>query len=243
MAKDDNTVRASDEDAHYAKGRDWEADKLARIEKSERRAWFVAGAFAVVAIAGGIGMAGLAPLKSVSTTMVVVDKATGGYEIVDAIDQRKIVGYQDLLDKHWSTNYVQHREAYDYKLLQSDYDSVLSMSDDGIGREYAAQYEGPNARDKKLGAGMDIKVDILSVTLTPDNVGQKAVVRFSKTAHRANADHAEDPQYFVATISYEYHPSMRGKEKELLLNPLGFKVTGYRVASEIAPTTSPATPK
>jgi len=226
MAKNDGMVQAAQEEAHYEKGRDWEVDKEARTQKSERMVWKVAGVAVIAVVVEAIALAGLTPLKSVSTTMVVVDKATGGYEIVDAIDQRKVVGYQDLLDKHWATNYVQHREAYDYKLLQTDYDAVLAMSDDNMGRGYAQLYDGPNARDKKFGTSLDIKVDILSVTLQPDNVGSKAVVRFSKTTHRTNADHADDPQYFVATISYEYRPSMRGKEKELLLNPLGLKVTG-----------------
>jgi type IV secretion system protein VirB8 len=46
---------------------------------------------------------------------------------------------------------------------------------------------------------------------------------------------ADPPQYFVATMAYEYKPTMFGKERDLIQNPLGYRVTSYRVDSELAP--------
>ena len=235
MSKDKNIVKAGEEKGFYEKGRDWEADKQARIENSESRAWKVAGGASFIAIAAVIGMASMAPFKRVVPYVFAIDKATGNVELVSAADDRTIVGYQELLDKHWAQKYVIARESYLYKLLQSDYDTVLALSSDEVGRDYAKQYEGPNARDKKYGAAIEMKVKVLSVTLSQDDVGTKAVVRFEKTSKRTEADQADQPQYFVATFPYEYKPSMFGKEKDLIQNPLGFKVTGWRVDSEIAP--------
>lgn len=240
MSKDKNIVKAGEEKGFYEKGRDWEADRQARIEKSERRAWTVAGGASVIAVAAVIGMASLAPFKRVVPYVFTVDKATGNVELVDAADDRKIVGYQELLDKHWATKYVTARESYLYKLLQTDYDTVLALSADDVGRDYAKLYDGPNARDKKYGTGIEMKVKVLSVTVSQDDVGSKAVVRFEKTAKRTEADQAEPPQYFVATMAFEYKPSMFGKEKDLIQNPLGYRVTAYRVDSEIAPVSGNA---
>ncbi len=90
-----------------------------------------------------------------------------------------------------------------------------------------------------------MRVKVLSVTLAQDEIGTKAVVRFEKTSNRSEADNADAPQYYVATMAFEYKPSMFGKERELIQNPLGYKVTSYRIDSEIAPVagTNGATPK
>lgn len=246
MFKKKNVVKAGEEAAFHEASSDWEADKSARAEKSERRAWLVAGAASAIAVAAVVGIASLAPFKRVVPYVFAVDRATGNVELVSAADDRTVVGYQELLDKHWAQKYVVARESYNYKLLQNDYDTVLSLSSDEVAREYAKVYEGPNARDKKYGASMEMRVKVLSVTLAQDDIGTKAVVRFEKTSKRAEADNADAPQYFVATMAFEYKPSMFGKEKELIQNPLGYKVTSYRVDSEIAPvagTTNGAIPK
>lgn len=228
-------VKASEEAEFYKQGSDWEADRQARSEKSEKRAWWVAGTAVAVAVVAVIGAASMAPFKRVVPYVYSVDKATGDGTLINAADDRTVTGYQELLDKHWAQRYVVARESYNYKLLQTDYDTVLALSEDVVGRDYARLFDGPNARDKKYGASVEMKVKVLSVTLSQDDVGSKAVVRFEKTSKRTEADNADAPQYFIATFSYEYKPSMFGKEQDLIQNPLGYRVTSYRIDSEIAP--------
>jgi type IV secretion system protein VirB8 len=240
MSDDNNVVRAGEEKDFFKKGSDWEADRQAACEKSERRAWTVAAGASIIAIAAVIGITTLAPFKRIVPYVFAVDKATGNVELVSAADDRTVLGYQELLDKHWAQKYVVARESYNYRLLQTDYDTVLALSSDDVGREYARQYEGPNARDKKYGAGLELRVKVVSVTLAQDDVGTKAVVRFEKSARRTETDVTETPQYFVATFPYQYKPSMFGKEKDLIQNPLGYRVTSWRVDSEIAQDGAPA---
>lgn len=236
MAKS-SVLKAGEEAAFYEKGRDWEADRQSRYERSERRAWRAAGGFALLAVAAVVGMASMAPFKRVVPYVFTVDKATGNVEIVSAADDRTVVGYQELLDKHWAQKYVIARESYSWKLLQSDYDTVLALSTDQVGREFAKQYEGSNARDKKYGASIEMRIKVLSVTLAQDDIGTKAVVRFEKTSKRTEADVPDPPQYFVSTMAFEYKPSMVGKEKDLIQNPLGYRVLSYRVDAEVATAT------
>ena len=236
---DASLVKSGDERQFYEQGRDWETDRTLRLEQSERRAWRVAGLACVLACGLGIGLACLAPLKSTIPYVFAIDRATGNVEFVSAADDRTVMGYQELLDKHWTQKYVLARESYYFRLLQTDYDTVLSMSADEVGRDYAKIYDGPQARDKKFGAGMEVKVKVLSVTLHADAVGLKATVRFEKTAKHTEAETVGQPQYFIATLAYEYRLSMKGQEKDLIQNPLGYKVTSYRVDDEIG-TVSPA---
>ena len=99
----------------------------------------------------------------------------------------------------------------------------------------------PRREIKHSGSGMEWKIKVLSVTLQADAVGLKATVRFEKTPKRTEAETSDPPQYFIATLSYEYRTSMKGQEKDLIQNPLGYKVTSYRVDAEIG-TVSPTVP-
>lgn len=236
----ENVVKAGDEAKHFQQGQDWEADRQARIERSERRAWWIAIVAVVIAGAAVIGLATLAPFKMVVPYVFTVDQATGNVELVSATNDRTIVGYQELLDKHWAQKYVVARESYFYKLLQHDYDTVLSLSSDPVAQQYSSLYSGTDARDKKYGASVEMDVKVLSVTLSEDPVGQKAVVRFEKTVRNVQAQRADPPTYWVATLAYEYKPSTFGKERDLIRNPLGYTVTSYRVDAELAPVSGQA---
>ncbi|MES2899572.1 MAG: type IV secretion system protein [Pseudomonadota bacterium] len=233
--RDTESITPAAEAAHFRDARSWEAEREAALARSEHRAWIVAGIACAVAVIAVIGLATLAPFRRTIPYLFAMDRATGNVEYVGAVDDRKVMGYQDLLDKHWAQRYIVARESYHYKLLQGDYDTVLGLSDESIGRDFARLYEGPNARDARLGANLEISTAVLSVQLSPNAVGSQAVVRFSKTTRRADTEASEPPQYFVATLAYQYQPTMTGKEKDLLANPLGFQVTSYRVDAELAP--------
>jgi type IV secretion system protein VirB8 len=238
-------VRPGAEKEYFGKATDWEADRQSRLEKSERRAWIVAGVATVTALVAVAGMALLAPLRRVVPMVFAVDRATGNTELVNATDDRDIaqLGYQELLDKHWVARYVVARESYFYRLLQTDYDTVLMLSADDVGRDYANIFQGAEPRDKKLGPQTQWKVTILSVSLQPDGVGSKAVVRFQREQRLQNSERADAPTYYVATMAYGYKPSMFGSEKDLIQNPLGFRVLSYRVDAELAPVGQSAAQK
>ncbi len=238
--RDTMTVGPADEQAYYAGALDWEADREARREKSEVRAWRVAGAASLIAITAVIGIASLAPFRRNVPFLFAMEKTTGNVEFVGAVDDRRLAGYQELLDKHWAQRYIVARESYNYKLLQSDYDTVLGMSNETVGRDFARLYEGAYARDAKFGTSVEMKVTVLSVQLSRNAAGDQAVIRFSKITRRIEAEASDPAQYFVATIAYEYKPTMAGKEKELIANPLGYRVVSYRVDSELAPISAPA---
>jgi type IV secretion system protein VirB8 len=237
---DPRPVSSVGDETFFAEALGWEADREARREKSERRAWRVAAAALLLAVIAVTGIATLAPFRRNVPYLFAMEKTTGNVEFVGAIDDRRIAGYQELLDKHWGQRYIVARESYNYKLLQSDYDTVIGMSNEPVGRDFARLYEGAYARDAKYGASIEMRVTILSVQLSANGAGSQAVIRFAKATRRVDADSNDAPQYFVATIAYEYKPTMAGKEKDLIANPLGYRVTSYRVDSEIAPIGAPS---
>lgn len=229
-------VEADTEDSHYQQAQCWESDKAAMQNKSEKRAWTIAKIAIGVAVLEAIGLVTLAPMRQTVPVVFTVDKAHGNIEYVGVVDDQQVKGKQELIDKNNLTRYVTARENYYYRLLQPDYDLVMVMSSKQIGNDFAAQYEGDNARDKKYGKNYELKVDVISVQTSEDDSGFTAFVRFTKTLHSVEANRDQPPQYFIASIRYEYQPNqISSSEKDLIKNPFGFKIVGYRVDPELSP--------
>ena len=231
MAK--NTVTPAQLPAFFGEAQGWEADRLLRIENSEKRAWFVARCGLLVTGISVIAIVAMLPLKTVVPYLYGIDRQTGEVTLLDAANQRQIVGNQDLLDKHFANAYVIARDSYDWKLLQSDYNDTVAFSSPAVARDYAARFDGAKAVNKVWGPNTERRVTVTSIQLAPDSISRKAVVRYTVQQRNLQTNVLEPLEHYIATIAYEYHPNRTGKEQDLIRNPLGFTVTGFRADPEI----------
>jgi type IV secretion system protein VirB8 len=220
----------------YGRVLDIEASLTYLQERSERRAWHVAYAAVGIAMLSVAALAVMVPFYRVVPLPIEVDRLTGESQVIDVLDARH-VHTREIQDKHWAETYVRERERYDWGLLQMDYDSVLTMSDDVVARDYRGIYSGPDALDRQLGAGTERHVRILSVTLPPDEPGH-AVVHIERTSFRNGQADAEPTQRFVITLAYTYRPPVFTRESVAIANPFGFKVTAYSRDPEYTPPIS-----
>lgn len=226
---------ASPTEDYHAKAVDWEADRDATRVQSQRRAWMVAWISMALTSILAVALAMLAPLRVKVPYVFTVDRATGSVEAVSAVDDRTVLGYQELLDKHWARRYVVAREGYVYRLLQSDYDTVMGMSNEAVARDYGRVYEGERSRDKVLGPNVDMRIAVQSVQLAREQGKGRAVVRFERETRSGEGENQVKLETFTASLAYEYQPSMKGTERDLVTNPLGFRVVSYRVDAEFTP--------
>lgn len=210
-------------------GNDWEASRIEATEKSERRAWKVAGAFGVGFVLSTVALVLVMPLKETIPFLLTVDDKTGVPDIVTMMDE-KGVSYSEVMDKYWMAQYVRAHETYDWYTLQNDYNTVGLLSSPNVGAEYAALFEGKDALDKKYGSGVKALVKITSVVPTGRGTG---TVRFSKTTKRVDDSGPGTTVRYVATISYEFVSASRLLESQRLINPFGFQVRSYRVDPEL----------
>ncbi len=214
----------------YEEAVSWENSRQEALEKSEARAWSMVRWTSLLAVLAMTALVILAPFYKIVPLTFEVDKLTGQAQLVDLTGPMPMTS-TEAMDKHWVADYVRTRERFVWTLLQLDYDHTMNLSDERVAREYRAEYEGPNARDKRLGPGTDERVKILGVTLPPNEPG-KAVVRFERTTRRDGTD--VDVGFYVATLSYKYEPpALFSKERNVVDNPLGFKVTGFVVDQEL----------
>jgi len=229
---------------YYEDARSWEESRVLMIERSERRAWRVAVAASIVAALAAVAIALMMPLKRAVPFLIYVDRLSGDTQVREAMNAR--VQYTEIIDKHWLLQYVTSRERYYWHLLQSDYDRTMALSDSVPAREYNHQFDGADALYRRLGQNREYAVRIISVTVMPHAPGASgmATVRFEKTLRSLTSDQPGETAHYVATIAYEYRSSALTAEKTLILNPLGFTVTAYRVDpefSEMVPS-GPAVP-
>lgn len=208
----------------------WENARQALLEKSEARAWSIVRWTSLLAILAMSALVILAPFYKIVPLTFEVDKLTGQAQLVDLTGPMPMTS-TEAMDKHSVADYVRTRERFVWTLLQLDYDHTMNLSDERVAREYRAEYEGPNSRDKRLGPGTDERVKILGVTLPPNEPG-KAVVRFERITRRDGTD--INIGIYVASLSYKYEPpALFSKERNVVDNPLGFKVTGFVVDQEL----------
>ncbi|MGJ7523701.1 virB8 family protein [Variovorax sp. LT1P1] len=227
-SKSPNEDTAQRKDDRILSDLSWEASIVLNERKSRMVAWRVAATAGVVCLAEAVALAMLVPLHSVVPTVVMVDKLTGEAQVVPSAQE--YVANSTLSDKHWINNFMIARERYVYKFIQQDYDTVRRLAGNLPWGNYASQFEGSDALDKRYKEDVEILPTVLSITL---NGNGTATVRYELRTrdYRVTAPAAVTRR--IATLRYEYAVKNLTLEKEAIANPLGFTVTAYQTDAEM----------
>ncbi|HED7986346.1 TPA: type IV secretion system protein [Campylobacter coli] len=209
---------------------DYEASFRYLIEKSNKRAWLIAFISIFIAIISIIAVVLLTPLKTIEPYVIRVDNTTGMVDILTMLDEKEIKA-NEALDKYFISQYVKAREGYYYELLNQDYLLTQLMSSEKVANEYRAWYEGENARDQILKNSNEVNVQILSIVLGNSNGVKTSTIRAKIITKNLNTRGLSESTK-VITLSYDYILA-KASEENRILNPLGFKVTNYRIDEEI----------
>ena len=222
------------EDA-FSTNRSWEIDRALALERSERRAWWVAIAGIVLGLTGIAAVFVQGPLRRVVEIPIVVDRVTGETTIQQRLAVETIPPL-DALDKHNVATFVRAREAYSWMFLQHDYDQVARMAVPTVFADYARQFEGEAPLQKKLAATEEWRIAVIGVQLSPSgrrgNRGE-AKVTYEKVVHLVDRNVPDVSTRHVASLVFRYQPKVLAKERDRLENPFGFVVTAYRSDQEI----------
>lgn len=208
--------------------------------KSERRAWWIAGTSVLMSMILAGGYFYFLPLKEKVPYLVMADAYTGTATIARLRGDwnNNQITASEAINKSNVAHYVLAREGYDLALLNMrDWATVFTMSDDDV----AAGYRNDNTRDnpkspyRLYGDSKVIRVKILSIQLIgdPGMTPTGATVRFQRTLYEKASGQATPLPTRFATMQFKYEPNLGFSEQDRLLNPLGFRVTAYRVDNEL----------
>jgi len=199
------------------------------LQKSNTRAWIITF-ISLILLCVVILLYIFKPLIKTEPFVIQVDKSTGLTQMLSSVSE-KTIEYNEAIDKFFASQYVIKREQYHYDLLSNDYFYTQLSSTKKVAEEYRKIYAGKGARNKILGYRTEQSVKVLSVTLGKSAGIKNATLRIEITTKTKGV--ITDTRIKIVTLSYAYLPALKTTEKERLLNPLGFKVSTYRVDAEV----------
>ena len=225
-----------------AKAVSYEITVADMARKSERRAWWVAGASLVMSLALAGGYYYMLPLKEKVPFLVMADAYTGTASVARLSGKlgENSITTNEAINRSNVAQYVLARESYDYAIMGlRDWEQVFVMSSQPVGAALQALYNRSNPQSPLVlyGTGRAVRVKILSITplgVLPSGGFRGASVRIQRTLldKRTGASTYMDNQ--LVTLQFEYKAALALNEQERVLNPLSFQVTEYRVDRDYA---------
>jgi len=226
-------------EAYLAAGQRWDADIIARAERSRDRAYWVAAGFGLLAALALVALAGLTPLKSVQPYVIRVDSSSGVVDVVPTYAGKSEL--PDLVTRHLLHSYVVARESYFYAMAERDYNVVGAYQSAPLNAKWLEVWDrnNPDSPLVKYKDGTTVRAQVNSISFLQraDGTRDLAQVRFY-TATRIGGVGNEHLQHWISTLQYAFaEPS---KDEQIrVLNPMGFRIVDYRREPEIV--SEPAT--
>lgn len=229
-------------DRAIAQGVSYELTLAERMRHSERRAWVVASCAVAASLVLACGYLLFLPLKERVPYLVMADPYTGTATVARLVGDfhDRDVTTEEAINKSNVAQFVLAREAYDSGLIgQRNWRTTLSMADSAVAPAYIALHSesNPERPNRLYGSSRAIRVRILSIVLigTPGARPTGATVRFQRSIYDKGRGRPEPLDSRIATLAFRYDPDLRLSDQDRLLNPLGFRVTNYRVDDDYAP--------
>ncbi len=187
----------------------------------------IAALFATLATV--ITIAYLTPLKTVEPFVIQVDQRSGITQTVDPLTVSELTG-NEAVNNFFIVQYIRSRETYSMTDLARNYNTVRVMSErNKVYPAFITQADpnNPNSNAARLGTSGLRTVKFKSFTyLSPNLVQVRAMIE-------EKAEGAPFRQYHkIILVAFEY-VKLNLTNEERYINPLGFRVTDYRVDEEI----------
>jgi len=224
-------VTRSDIEAYKAEREGLEVDILDEVLSSRKTAWWLVGGMFGITV-GALAISGLVIYRysqPLPTNLMTFNETTREFQEVSYLEKKATYGEE--MDKFWISQWVIHRESYDFYSGQVDYDAIGLMSSPEVAEPYQKLYAGPQALDKVLGDSQNTRVKVYSVILDAEH--GVATVRYTTTKKYRSRPLAEPPEYWIGTVAYTYDNILLDA-KQRLINPPGFRVLSWRKNAEVA---------
>lgn len=212
---------------YYQKATAWEEEVYLSLRQSRNRAYIVASIAAFIAIMCVIALVVTLPMKEFVPMVITVDKQTGYLEPATMLEDNTL-SEKDAVTQSFLMRYLNARESYNPAVLEENYNLAQYLSGDNAAKEHKALWDSanPDNPSKVYDRSTSIEVRVKSIQLLEKN---RATIRFQRNLITNNVTTSD---HWVATLTfvYENEPTQM---KERLINPLGFKVTNYRLTQEI----------
>ena len=220
-------------EAYFAEAASWDRDRTALRARSERIAWWVAGAGWVCAILIASALMLLMPLKRVEPFVIRVDNSTGAVDVVPVFAGQAEM--PEVFTRYLLTHYITVCERFNFATAESDYEECGAFHSAQRNQAWYTEWNPNNPASPlnlyKDGTTLSAQVTSLSFFKRGTGVTDLAQVRYVK-ARRGAGSAEEGLSHWIATIQYVYgEPSKDPKVRRW--NPLGLKIVDFRREPEV----------
>lgn len=207
--------------------KNWYKDRYQHVLIQRKLLTVITAMSLICTFATVIVISQLTPLKTIEPFVIQVDQKSGITQTVEPLTVKELTA-NEAVNNFFIVTYMRSREKYNISELANNYNIVRIMSESK--RVYSqfvseADPNNPKSNAARLGSFGERNVKIKSITyLNP----QLAQVRFIVEEKGS----AGTVQHKIALIAFEY-VKMSLTTEERYLNPLGFRVTDYRVDEDM----------
>ncbi|WP_435013908.1 virB8 family protein [Xanthomonas arboricola] len=207
--------------------------------RSEKRAWMVATVSMIITVMTAGGYYYMLPLKEKVPYLVMADAYSGTSTIakLEANFGGRTISTSEALARSNIARFIIARESFDLTIIgQRDWNTVSAMGSTNVVNEYRALHSANNPLRplNTYGKLRAIRINILSITLIGGK-GQPykgATVRFQRTVYDKNSTVSTLLDNKIATMGFVYQDNLEMNDSLRVENPLGFRVTDYRVDND-----------
>lgn len=173
----------------------------------------------------------LVPQKTIEPYVIQVDQKSGITQYVNPVKAPELTA-NEAVKNYFVVNYVRAREGYSATDIVRQYEVVRTMSEPS--RVYAGFQAQANANNNesnvaRLGSAGTRNIKIKSISYLEPQVVQLRIL----IEERSSGVSVTAQYHKIVTMKFEF-TQMSLNSEERFVNPLGFRVTDYRIDEDVA---------
>lgn len=209
--------------------RNWYKDRYQYVLVQRKLLTVITILSLVCTLATVIVISQLTPLKTVEPFVIQVDQKSGITQVVDPLTVKELTA-NEAVNNFFIVEYIRSRESYSVSDLGRNYNVVRILSESiKVYPQFVSEADpnNPHSNAARLGSTGTRSVKFESITYLNPQLAQARVLIEEKSDSSGYTQ-----QHKIILIGFEY-VKMNLTNEERYINPLGFRVTEYRIDEDV----------
>lgn len=205
--------------------RNWFTDRYETLQVQRTLLFLVLVVFSVTIVMLTISITYIKSTRTIEPFVIEIEQKTGVPTVVDPVTAAIYSG-QESMKRYFVWDYIKLREEFLPGYFDTAQKKLSVMSAGDVYGQYRSIIRSPEGPVVKMGKGGSITILLKSLVFINDYTAQ---VRFRQSANYSSNDNTSADK--IVYLEFEF-ANVELNEELRYLNPLGFRVTKYRLEDE-----------